>query len=218
MSVASHLAIALDEYDARIRTFIPDYEEMLHVAATVIGATRPRTMIDLGTGTGALAAAVVLRAPGVRVVGIDQDPGMLALASRRLPPRASLVHDNFLTAPLPPCNAIAASFALHHIASRRAKRNLYVRARKALDPHGVLVTVDCQPSALGRCAAEGRRAWRDHLAVTYGRAKAVALLRAWAEEDFYMSLDVELHLLRSAGFTVDVAWRRGLFAVVVGQT
>ena len=33
MSVATHLGIDLGEYDARIRTFIPHYEEMLDVAA-----------------------------------------------------------------------------------------------------------------------------------------------------------------------------------------
>ena len=38
MGVATHLGIKLSEYDARIRTFIPDYEEMLGVAAEVIPA------------------------------------------------------------------------------------------------------------------------------------------------------------------------------------
>ena len=33
MGVASHLGIQLTEYDRRIRTFIPDYEEMLDAAA-----------------------------------------------------------------------------------------------------------------------------------------------------------------------------------------
>src|SRR5215831_1860740 len=32
MSVASHLGIDLNDYDSRIRTFIPHYEEMLDVA------------------------------------------------------------------------------------------------------------------------------------------------------------------------------------------
>ena len=37
MSVASHLHIRLDEYDARIRTFIPRYDEMIEAAAGTLG-------------------------------------------------------------------------------------------------------------------------------------------------------------------------------------
>ena len=53
MSVATHLGIDLAEYDARIRSFIPDYEEMLAVAAAAVPA-QARTIVDLGIGTGAL--------------------------------------------------------------------------------------------------------------------------------------------------------------------
>jgi len=56
MSVASHLGIKISEYDARIRTFIPDYEEMLRVAASAVPRAA-RTILDLGVGTGALSAA-----------------------------------------------------------------------------------------------------------------------------------------------------------------
>src|SRR4026208_979520 len=66
MSVASHLGIRLADYDARIRTFIPDYEEMLGVAAAAIPA-RTRTIVDLGIGTGALSARCLAPAPAARV-------------------------------------------------------------------------------------------------------------------------------------------------------
>jgi len=58
MSVAQHLNIKLSEYDQRIRTFIPDYNEMLdEVAAlmTLVEKSQP-AMIDFGIGTGALSA------------------------------------------------------------------------------------------------------------------------------------------------------------------
>lgn len=219
MSVSNHLAIATSEYDTRIRTFIPDYAEMLDVAARVATKVRPLNgVVDLGTGTGALAARVSRLAPSATILGIDEDDSMLALASRRLRRRrASLVHSSFLHAPLPACDAITASFALHHIESPRVKRSLYGRARRALRKGGCLVSADCHPSALAALAADGRRAWRDHLAGTYGPKKAEAFLHAWASEDFYMPLEVELRLLQSAGFAVDVVWRRGSFAVVAAE-
>src|SRR5215472_9693931 len=93
--VAAHLGIDLAEYDARIRTFIPDYEEMLCIAAAVV-PRRARTIVDLGIGTGALAARCLRRAPRARLVGIDEDPGMLATAARRIRGNASFVSGNFL--------------------------------------------------------------------------------------------------------------------------
>lgn len=83
MGVATHLGINLAEYDKRIRTFIPDYEEMLEVAAENIPANS-RTMVDLGVGTGALASRCLKRAPRAHVVGIDSDREILWVAARRL--------------------------------------------------------------------------------------------------------------------------------------
>ena len=43
MGVATHLGIKLEEYDARIGSFIPEYEEMLDVAARAIPASATKT-------------------------------------------------------------------------------------------------------------------------------------------------------------------------------
>ena len=55
MSVASHLAVRPAKYDARIRTLIPLYDELIAEVAHALGHTaRPvRTVVDLGIGTGA---------------------------------------------------------------------------------------------------------------------------------------------------------------------
>lgn len=220
MAVSSHLKIALSEYDARIRTFIPSYEEMLDAAASaLVAAERPlKTVVDLGTGTGALAARVAAVAPHAMLVGIDEDEGMLGMAARRLKKhRATLTAGNFVRAALPRCDAITASFALHHIEHRRVKKALYVRARAALRSGGVIVSADCHPASNPALAAAGRDAWRAHLAKSYGPRKAESFLRAWAHEDFYVPLDVEIALLQSAGFTTDVFWRRGSFAVIAAR-
>lgn len=218
MSVSSHLAIDLDEYDARIRTFIPGYEEMLHTAARLAASRSPRVVVDLGTGTGALAARVARLARHPTIVGIDEDAGMLAAAARRLPRRrTTLVHDSFLAAPLPRCDAITASFALHHVASPARKRRFYRRARAALRRGGVLVSADCHPSSLADIAAAGRQAWRRFLAGTYGPRAADRYLAAWAGEDFYTTLEDELQMLSAAGFATDVIWRKDSFAVIAAE-
>ena len=90
MGVASHLGIKLGDYDRSIRTFIPHYEDMLDAAAEAVAALavhKPR-VVDLGTGSGALAARVLAASPGARVTGIDADEGMLGMA-QQAPRRAA---------------------------------------------------------------------------------------------------------------------------------
>jgi len=211
--VTAHLGIDLAEYDARIRTFIPDYERMLAVGASAV-PRRARTIVDLGTGTGALAARCLRRATGARLVGIDADAGMLAVAARRLRSRAAFVTGNFLRAPLPRCDAVVASFALHHVRTRGAKQRLYARVRSALSPGGVLISVDCNPSRDRDEAHDQRNAWLAHLRRSYSSRDAQGLLRAWSKEDVYVPLDDERQMLQRVGFEVDVLWRRGAFAVL----
>lgn len=215
MSVASHLGINLAEYDRRIRSFIPDYETMLNVAAAAVprGA---RLIVDLGTGTGALAERCLRQAQHARVVGIDLDEGMMVMASRRLGARATLVRGSFLRADLPSCDAVVASLALHHVRTRPAKAALYRRIRRALRPGGRLVVVDCQPSGSPSLAGVQRDAWRSHLERTYSAREASGYFRAWASEDVYVPIDREVELMTGAGFRAEVLWRRGAFAVLVG--
>jgi len=215
MSVSSHLGISIDEYDRMIRMFIPRYEKMLDVTA---GAIDPKTrvIIDVGVGTGALASRCVARAPGARIFGIDVDPEMLAMARRRLSVTATLTRGNFLRAHLPRADAMVASFALHHVRTRRAKARFYQRARRMLRPGGTIVSADCHPDASAKAAAGQREAWLTHLRRTYGR-KAVSMLDSWADEDVYQPLNVELTLMSRAGFRVDVLWRRDGFAVIRGR-
>lgn len=216
MGVAAHLGIYLVEYDERIRTFIPDYEEMLDVAAEAIPASA-RTIVDLGTGTGALAARCVERAPRAHVVGIDSDAGMLAAAAGRLQKRGSFLCANFALAALPECDVVVASFALHHVRTRPAKAALHRRIHAVLRRAGVFVSVDCHPAADPELAREQQRAWKSHLENWYSKPRAAALLKAWSQEDVYVPLEAELALMRQGGFRTEVLWRKGAFAVLVGK-
>jgi tRNA (cmo5U34)-methyltransferase len=218
MGAASHLGIKLREYDSRIRTFIPRYEEMLDAAAAALQALPERRplVVDLGIGSGALSARSLVVRSAARIVGIDSDAGMLRLAQQRLGRRLTTRCENFLEAALPRCDAVTASFALHHVAQPATKARLYRRCFTALRARGLFVNADCCLASNRRLQAQDRAAWLAHLRRRYGGVRAAAYLRAWAEEDVYFRLEDEIELLRSAGFSVDVPWRRDAFAVVVG--
>lgn len=216
MSVARHLQIDLAEYDSRIRTFIPDYDEMLDSAAGVLSG-RERVVVDLGIGTGALAERCLRRAARARIVGVDSDPEMLALARRRLAGRADVVHATFARAAIPACDAAVAALALHHVRTRTARSRLYARLATALRPGGVLVSADCYPARDVADAGRQRDAWVTHLRQTYSVTRAARLLRAWAEEDVYVPLGDEIGLLESLGYRAEIVWRRGMFAVLAAR-
>jgi SAM-dependent methyltransferase len=214
MSVASHLGISVREYDRRIRTFIPNYAEMLDEAASMVDPAA-ETIVDLGVGTGGLSARCLRRAPAARVIGIDADAEMLPLARRRLGRRATLTVGNFLRTELPRADAVVATLALHHVRTRAAKAGLYGRIRAALRRGGVLLSGDCHPSESEARWRAQRELWLRHLEKTYTRPEAEKFMRDWSHEDTYMPLRTELALLEEAGFrAVDVVWRRDAFAVI----
>ena len=222
MSVASHLSFSPAKYDDRIRSLIPLYDELIAEVARALGqAGRPvKTIVDLGIGTGALARACLEAAPGARVWGIDADQDMMAIARSRLgrlSRRTTMKTGSFLDEALPPCDAIVASYALHHIRTTRAKLAFYRRCYRALRPGGVLINGDCAPATTPRGFARDLDIWFAHLGKTFGgRAGGRRVYESWADEDTYVPLVEEVRLLQRAGFAVDVPWRRSPFAVIVG--
>jgi hypothetical protein len=94
---------------------------------------------------------------------------------------------------------------------------LYRRLKRSLRPQGRLVIVDCQPAAQRELFRAQREAWIGHLRRTYSAEKAARLLASWGLEDVYVPLEAELRLLEGAGFRVDVLWRKGAFAVLIGR-
>lgn len=218
MGATSHLGIKFGAYDATIASLIPHYRELVSAGATAVDwfARTAPAVVDLGTGSGALAAEILKTRPKARLIGIDADRSMLEAAERRLRGRIQVIEDNFEQARIPRCDVISASFALHHVATGRRKAALYRRCFTSLRDGGMFVSVDCFLGASGRLQKLHRDAWLQHLQKRYTRKKAEHFLRTWAKEDVYFTLDRELELLKDAGFSTEVTWRKDSFAVVVG--
>ncbi len=219
-SVARHLRVEVDAYDAAIRRFIPGYEAMLGVAAREIASVAPRHVLDLGGGTGALAEAILLAAPGAAVELIDLDPEMLAVARERLDGyggRARFREASF-DDPLPEADAVAASLALHHVPSMKEKRRLFARIHDCLRPGGVFVNADATMPAEANAQEPVWRAWTAHL-VSCGISEERARhhFAEWQEEDTYFPKEVEAAAMRAAGFEVAAVWSDGPMVVAVGK-
>jgi ubiquinone/menaquinone biosynthesis C-methylase UbiE len=223
MSVAQHLHIKLSEYDKRIRTFIPNYEEMLNEVAAIVTLVNKRrpTIIDFGIGTGALAVRCLQVAPKARIVGIDTDPDILALARRRLTQKhaqqPAFLHGNFLETTLPRCDAIVATLSLHHIHDAKVKQSFYAKCFTALRGGGIFANGDCFLAENPNLSQGYMKIWEQHLCKSYSLKQTKIFFAAWAGEDTYFPLRQESAMLTKAGFEVEIAWRRAPFAVLVGR-
>ncbi|HYB96880.1 MAG TPA: class I SAM-dependent methyltransferase [Vicinamibacterales bacterium] len=218
MGATAHLGIKSGEYDRAIATLIPHYRELIEAAADAVDiiARNAPAVVDLGTGSGALAQRILAVRPKARLIGIDADASMLESASRRLRGNIQTIEENFERIHIPRCDVVSASFALHHVPTGRRKGALYKRCFAALRHGGMFVSADCYLAASGKVQSRHREAWLQHLQRAYTRKKAEKFLRTWAREDVYFTLDRETELLKDAGFAVDVTWRRDCFAVVLG--
>ena len=218
MGATAHLGIKFGAYDATIASLIPHYKALIAAAADAVDAAAPKSpaVVDLGTGSGALAAEILKVRPKARLIGIDADPSMLETARKRLKGRIDTIEDNFERARIPRCDVVSASFSLHHVDSGRKKGALYKRCFASLRDGGTFVSADCFLSSSAKLRQRHRQAWLDHLQTKYTKKKSEQFLRTWAKEDVYFTLDRELELLKEAGFSTEVTWRRDSFAVVVG--
>jgi len=220
MSVADHLRIRQEEYDERIRTFVPYYETMVHLIADALATVRgpDPDIVDLGIGTGALAEQCLRTHPKARMTGIDVDASMMDMARRRLQdhPSVEYLQGDFLDMDLPAADAYVACISLHHIVTPLQKQRFYERVYAALHKGGILLSGDCFPGVEPSLARRHRLAWLQHLQQRYSPSESEGYLQSWSGEDVYFPLEDELGWLRAAGFRPEVIWRKDGFAVIAG--
>jgi tRNA (cmo5U34)-methyltransferase len=207
-SVSGHLKLRVNEYDELIRKLVPAYAVMRPVQLELLALALPNEgagarVLDLGGGTGALAAAIAERFPGAQVEIWDTDPAMLAVARERCAAcgdRVNYIARSFTEA-LPPCDAVAACIALHHVKDLKVKAAIYRNIFAALRPGGMFVNADTAVCATPMLRAHAFRLWADSMrphGIT--ERQAYAHFDSWAQEDYYPPLITELRMLDLAGF------------------
>jgi tRNA (cmo5U34)-methyltransferase len=204
------------------RRLLPCFDAFYASAIRALEMAQPgalHTVLDLGTGTGALAAMVANAYPDARLTLVDGAPKMIARAVENLGPRATtaVVQDFADALPAGPFDAIVSSLAIHHL-DDAGKASLYSRSHAALRPGGVLVNAE---QVLGETAELDALFWRWH-------EREASALGATDEEwaaavqrmthDRCATVSTNLELLRAAGFEdVSVHFADGRFAVLAGR-
>ena len=136
-----------DTYLEMVRSEVLDYDTL---QSEVERATRafadngaPRTL-DLGAGTGSTSLAVLRARPNARLVLVDENPGMLAVAEEALPAanvERVVVADLSDRLPEGPFDLVVSALAIHHL-DGPAKQALFAGVHSRLGDAGRFVMAD----------------------------------------------------------------------------
>jgi tRNA (cmo5U34)-methyltransferase len=175
-------------------------------------------VLDLGAGTGLLAARVLAARPSAEIVLLDGAAAMLDRARQALGDRAQYVAGD-LNDPLPhgPWDAVVSALAIHHLADEQ-KARLLARVREELRDGGIFVNAE---------QVAGPTPWLDAVYRDHHERAARALGADDAEwagalermrHDRCASVERHLEWLREAGFAdADCLFKDHRFAVVVAR-
>lgn len=186
-----------DDYDRLMAQDVPGYRTLQAAVAEACGggpaAARGGRLLELGTGTGETATAVLAARPGAALVGIDASAPMLDRARPRLPEADLRVVR--LQDPLPdgPFDIVFSALAVHHLDGIE-KVSLFTRVAVALAPGGRFVLGD--------------------LIVPDDPSDVVTPIDGVF--DTPSSIDEQLGWLEDAGLTAELTWRDRDLAVLVG--
>jgi tRNA (cmo5U34)-methyltransferase len=205
-------------YEAPRRRLIPPFDAFYGIAVDALALIggRPKRVLDLGAGTGILAARVAAAYPDADLVLVDGAPAMLEQARERLGDGVAL-HVADLRDPLPegPFCAVVSALAIHHL-DDAGKRDLLARAYEALSPGGMFVNAEQVAGPSPRFDAH-YRAWHEAAARAAGATAqewdaAVQRMR----HDECASVEDQLAWMRAAGFDADCLFHDRRFAVLAG--
>lgn len=204
-----------------VRGAVPLSIEQIEMMLQLIAAANehgPRTFLDLGSGDGVLASAILDEYPQARGVVVEFSNPMLESARRQLHAHAHRVdfvladfHQpdwTYKVAPLAPIDAIVSGFAIHHLYDTR-KEVLYREIFDLLAAEGVFINIEHVSSAIRWTES----VWDDcmidaifgqDLKASPGKKRAEVAreyyLRVSGDEGIVAPLEVQLDWLREAGF------------------
>lgn len=190
-------------YDASRRRLVPPLESFYRtaVAALRLGSGQPRCVLDLGAGTGMLAAFVHAEFPDAQLTLLDAAPKMLGQARAKLGDNGITYVEADLMDPLPdgPWDAIVSALAIHHLRDAD-KVNVYRRVRAALPPCGVFVNAEHVAAPSPALEAEYDR-WHEARARAAGSddAEWAHAIRMMAHDE-RATVEQQLAWLRYSGF------------------
>jgi tRNA (cmo5U34)-methyltransferase len=212
-----------DRYDRVRRQLIPCFDDFYRAAVEAIPFDTADSLrvLDLGAGTGLMAAFVLRSFARAHVTLVDVSDEMLARARERFagqPERVEFVVMDYARADLPGTyDLVVSALSIHHLADED-KVSLFSRVREALRPGGAFVNAD---QVRGSTDVTDRRyvdAWMARVRASGITAEDLAQMYERTSYDRLTNLETQLRWLREADFAdVDCFYKWYNFAVYSGR-
>ncbi|CAI6086815.1 Carboxy-S-adenosyl-L-methionine synthase [Cohnella sp. JJ-181] len=182
-------------------------------------AASPR-VLDLGAGTGLLAAMVRSKLPQARLSLIDMSESMLEVARQRFAgdPDVEYTVADYSAHTFEPgsYDIIVSSLSIHHL-THPAKQALFKKLYDALTPGGVFVNADQVAGATEAADAYYRQRWLAEIAASGLSQAAIDASVERRAVDINAKLGDQMDWLSQAGFqNVDCMYKYLDFAVFYG--
>jgi len=194
---------AANDYDRMRRQLIPCFDHFYGAVGRVMpfGADAAVDILDLGAGTGLLAAILHEQFPSARLTLIDISDEMLEKARERFAGKdAEIVVADYSREIIPGrFDAIVSALSIHHLTDED-KAALFRNIFSALKPGGAFVNAD---EVKGPTEALDRFYWDEWVREIIARGinpEEVKAAQQRMQHDIPATLDAHLGWLRDAGF------------------
>ena len=222
MTVARAFDAIATGYDEARRRLVPCFDGFYGAVLELVAESQPPAtarVLDLGAGTGLLAAMIRAAHPGALVTLIDAAPAMLDEARRRFAGAAAveyLVADYAKQPPTGPFDLVVSALSIHHLEDP-AKRRLFTAMHAALVPGGLFINADQILAPTPGLEARAHARWREQAAALGSDPQEIAAAESRMAHDRCATLESQLAWLREAGFVdVDCAFKSWRFVVYSG--
>ena len=224
-TASTYFGNMVETYDSLIRRAVPRYEEMSERLIDYLPNT-PKTILELGCGTGNLSLKLSDKFPDSTLTLVDASTEMIEITKARLtetfPEHAQRA--NYILAKFEDLNLEANNFdlvtsciSLHHVKDKQA---VYKKVYNALRPNGTFRFAD---QMHGSNDWNHKKNWQRWLEFCRERdncneEEIQSLLDHAEQHDFYTPLAEHFRMLAAVRFKdLDCVWRNWIWGIVTAD-
>lgn len=221
-SVRQAFDLAAEDYDRTRRRLVPGFDDFYRAAIDLIRFPHdsPIKVLDLGAGTGLLAAFIAYSFPQAQITMVDISSEMLDRARARFELGGARFRFEVSDYGVDPIqekyDAVVSALSIHHLSDDQ-KRALFGRIHGALNNGGVFVNAEQFRGATPQQHRFHHERWITRVRELGADERDLAAALDRMKFDRSATLEDQLEWLRMVGFRdIDCAYKNLIFAVYCG--
>jgi tRNA (cmo5U34)-methyltransferase len=222
--VKDHFEAEAKQFDDTISKIIPYYDQMINALVDAIHFEKDSeiSVIDLGCGTGTVAAKISEKFRNSRICCLDIATNMIDIARQKLTDHKDVefITGDFSTITFDnKFDVVVSSLALHHLENDHDKKEFYKKVYNSLTDSGVFINADVVLASSDYFQIINMIRWIDYM---NKNITCEEIFNNWIPkyktEDRPAKLMEQLKWLEEIGFkSVDVYWKYYNFSVYGGS-